>query len=155
MAYKMTDGFAEAMVTVIPVILLVGTVEFTAMAKRLKQGEVLTSLWQALLLPWWLLVATTHFVAEGALVLWLATTERSSNPWLAEFLAWTLLTGFATIMVSTLGALSLVLTSPLAVTLRRAFNGELDLEVPSSGPTSEAAPPHEGGGPTQSGVSPS
>ncbi|MFI8220219.1 hypothetical protein [Streptomyces sp. NPDC085932] len=96
MAYKMTDDYASTMVTVIPVILVVATVEFQALAKReprpsAREGLTGRLVWDTALLVMWNGLIVSHAAVEMALITWLATTERPESPELARtvaFVAW-------------------------------------------------------------------
>lgn len=96
MAYKMTDDYASTMVTVIPVILVVATVEFQALAKReprpsVREGLTGRLLWDTALLMMWNGLIVSHATVEMMLVMWLATTERPESPelaWAVAFVAW-------------------------------------------------------------------
>ncbi|WEH16559.1 hypothetical protein [Streptomyces sp. VNUA24] len=92
----MTDDYASTMVTVIPVILVVATVEFQALWNREPRppaGEGATGrvAWDTVLLVMWNGLIVSHAVVEVKLIMWLATTERPESPelaWAVAFVAW-------------------------------------------------------------------
>lgn len=96
MVYKMTDDYASTMVTVIPVILVVATVEFQALVKREarpspREGLTGALLWETTLLVMWNGLIVSHAAVELKLIMWLATTERPESPelaWAVAFIAW-------------------------------------------------------------------
>lgn len=97
LSYAMTDDFASAMVTVIPIVLLVGTAEVTALVRTpITRDPVLESttagrawLWlkrmgkKVISLAWLVLIAQ-HLMVEGDLISWLATAEHTNDPQLAK-----------------------------------------------------------------------
>ncbi|MFD5914269.1 hypothetical protein ACFWHL_36730 [Streptomyces massasporeus] len=102
----MTDDYASTMVTVIPVILVVATVEFQALVKRESRPSVSEGLtgrlaWETVLLVMWNGLIVSHAAVEMKLVMWLATTERPESPrlaWAVAFIAWL---GLACVVVLT------------------------------------------------------
>ncbi|MGX1564679.1 hypothetical protein [Streptomyces sp. NPDC055506] len=92
----MTDDYASTMVTVIPVILVVATVEFQALVKREprpspREGLTGKLAWEVALLVMWHSLIISHAAIEMKLVMWLATTERPESPelaWAVAFIAW-------------------------------------------------------------------
>ncbi len=106
MAYRMTDDYASTMVTVIPVILVVATVEFQALWNREPRpsagGGVTGRLaWDTVLLVMWNGLIVSHAAVEVKLIMWLATTERPESPdlaWAVAFVAWL---GLACVVVLT------------------------------------------------------
>ncbi|MFJ5730943.1 hypothetical protein [Streptomyces paradoxus] len=96
MAYRMTDDYASTMVTVIPVVLVVATVEFHALVKRepgpsAREGLTGRLAWDTVLLVMWNGLIVSHAVVEIKLIMWLATTERPESPelaWAVAFVAW-------------------------------------------------------------------
>ncbi|MFF7771773.1 hypothetical protein ACFZC7_35415 [Streptomyces massasporeus] len=99
MTYKMTDDFATTMVTVIPVILLVGTAEVVALARTKwdTSWDDPTSgtparrlfLWckqlaKAVLHVIWGSVVLAQTKVEVDLIKWLALPDRSDDPTLAR-----------------------------------------------------------------------
>ncbi|MFI7352021.1 hypothetical protein ACIBSR_37920 [Streptomyces sp. NPDC049936] len=106
MTYKMTDDYASTMVTVIPVILVVATVEFQALVKReprpsAREGLTGRLAWDTALLVMWSGVIVSHAFVELKLIMWLATTERPESPqlaWAVAFIAWL---GLACVVVLT------------------------------------------------------
>ncbi|MGA5146299.1 hypothetical protein ACPCSF_14800 [Streptomyces griseoincarnatus] len=110
---QMSEPFAGAMVTVIPIIMLVAGVEYTKHTKRhtaeldrelserragvadpvsaFNPRKVLT----VIAVIGWGTLAGTHIVAEGLLILWLASVEQEPQPGLALFISVTAYFGFA------------------------------------------------------------
>ncbi|MFG3721349.1 hypothetical protein ACGF8D_26470 [Streptomyces massasporeus] len=92
----MTDDYASTMVTVIPVILVVATVEFQALVKReprpsAREGLTGRLLWHTVLLVMWNGLIVSHAAVEIQLIMWLATTDRPESPelaWTVAFIAW-------------------------------------------------------------------
>ncbi|MFI0135569.1 hypothetical protein [Streptomyces luteogriseus] len=116
----MTDDFASAMVTVLPVILLVATVQFNELGKRAEETnrrlttEALQDGWNEAryvqqversplirrlkgLQAWWWTVLTLHVMAEVYLVFWLADDGRPAQPAFAMLVATVACLGFVTI----------------------------------------------------------
>ncbi|NEC72934.1 hypothetical protein [Streptomyces rochei] len=118
MAVEMTEEYASAMVTVLPVIMLVALVEFNnanaayrntqleytqALLQAVRNGEIEPippSKWsrrarEAAYMYWYAIVGL-HIYAESLLIQWLASTERGPDPGTAEFVravgAWGFLT---------------------------------------------------------------
>ncbi|MEU1916153.1 hypothetical protein [Streptomyces massasporeus] len=88
MAYRMTDDYASTMVTVIPVILVVATVEFQALVKReprpsAREGLTGRLAWDPVLLVMWNGLIVRRAAVEMKLIMWLATTDRPESPELA------------------------------------------------------------------------
>jgi hypothetical protein len=116
----MTDDFASAMVTVLPVILLVATVQFNELGKRAREvthqltTEALRDGWNEVrfvqqversplirrlrgLQAWWWAMLTIHVLAEVYLIGWLADDGRPAQPGFAVLVAMTACLGFLTI----------------------------------------------------------
>jgi hypothetical protein len=117
--YKMTEEFASAMVTVIPVILLLAALEYSSLRKaddqaEEKEVEELSERLRAArngidpplsdaprMRPpnWWLsffwyVLAATHVAAEMLLIDWLAQGAREPEPLTAQFIVWVARFGF-------------------------------------------------------------
>jgi hypothetical protein len=118
----MTDGFASAMVTVLPVILLVATVQYNELGKRAAEAnrqltaEALREGWDEArfvqlvehsplirrlkgLQAWWWTVLFLHVMAEVYLIFWLADDARPGHPAFAMLVAGVACLGFSTIVV--------------------------------------------------------
>lgn len=119
--FKMTESFAGAMVTVIPIILLVAVVEVqqrgrltveTLTKLRLAQETSEPGAGTAALLEarmrkppmWapflWGTLSAAHVVAEAMLIFWLAGSERSPGTWQAPFVAYTAAVGFVVVILT-------------------------------------------------------
>jgi hypothetical protein len=119
----MTEEFASAMVTVIPVILLVAVVEFNegekraaeaarslaleAQASGVEAGRVVRKVMNSRVLrriknvqSAWYAVLTFHVLAEGYLILWLADDHRPASPGYAWFVVLTACAGFLMTLAS-------------------------------------------------------
>ncbi|MFI0964168.1 hypothetical protein ACH4S8_22555 [Streptomyces sp. NPDC021080] len=117
----MNEEYASAMVTVIPVVLLVASVEFSQIFTRLS-AEWRRPIQEALeaaregrsqrlhhnksrsralyfLYFFWILVALSHILAEMSLINWLASSERKPYTGLAEFVSLTANIGFFSILI--------------------------------------------------------
>ncbi|MGC0208382.1 hypothetical protein [Streptomyces levis] len=148
MVTKMSNEFASAMVTVIPLVMLMCAAEakvvyaywdskadaVVAATMDAPLGDPLKVYGWALrniraLLPWitsfagsayWLLMAAAHFLSEAGLILWLASARPPSVEYLDELVVWTAIWGFAHATV--LGTLIVFLRIPLR--LARAMEDE-------------------------------
>ncbi|MGA5285436.1 hypothetical protein ACPCSK_34430 [Streptomyces griseoincarnatus] len=137
MTFKMTEEFASAMVTVIPIILLAASVEVSSLVNRqgALQDELLRQLQQQIdakrrgeeaaplrvtdtgptgcsgtaLALFWFLLSGAHVIAEYQLIMWLAGTERGDHPLMAKSIAFIGIIGFAAVLVGWLW--NLVVTS--------------------------------------------
>ncbi|WP_327668006.1 MULTISPECIES: hypothetical protein [unclassified Streptomyces] len=102
---KMTEEFASAMVTVIPIIGLVATVEvsshFSRYLEMLERGEgdMYSRRATTGAVKGWVLIGAAHVVAEWMLVEWLVSTDRPESPKMAMFIAITGCVGFAWALV--------------------------------------------------------
>lgn len=139
--FKMTEAFASAMVTVIPIILLLGAVELSSRLKRghehmddVEAGRSQRvdyklirggSLWGAL--------AAAHCYAEISLIEWLATGERQESPHLASFIAVTAALGFVAVV---LGAFLQMVSLDKRVRRYQRQVAEADTTPPADGTTS-------------------
>lgn len=122
MSLKMTDGFASAMVTVLPVILLVATVQYNELGKRAAEAnrqltaEALQDGWDEArfvqlvedsrlirrlkgMQAWWWTMLFLHAITEVYLIFWLADDARPGHPAFAMFVATVACLGFVTIVV--------------------------------------------------------
>lgn len=80
----MTEAYASSMVTVIPVMLLIGAVEGAGLIRRWKDDPGKIKDWEVAALPLYLGVAFSHVVVEIVLMVWLATPHvRPKSPFLA------------------------------------------------------------------------
>ncbi|WP_217165645.1 DUF4499 domain-containing protein [Streptomyces sp. AC512_CC834] len=129
----MNAEFASALVTVIPIILLVASVEINNVTKSrqarllrelefqledaeaailagqpVSDGKPRKSRTETIAYVFWGVLMVTHVVAEMILILWLASAKRPEVPFLAEYVLDTALFGF--ISVFTGGLLSHDLT---------------------------------------------
>lgn len=109
MAYQMTEDFAGTMVTVIPVIMVVGTVEFqtilqrkaadpppTGVTTRQNLVRMLTGVMQLFVYG---LLISTHAEAEVRLIVWLAEPKHEPDPELAKQTVWVSCAGFLFVAV--------------------------------------------------------
>ncbi|MFE5681704.1 hypothetical protein [Streptomyces sp. NPDC056512] len=119
----MTESFATAMVTVIPIILLVAVVEVQQrgrltvetltrlrLAVEAERGgdptdatavlrEARMSKPPALATFLWGVLCAAHVVAELILIFWLAGSERPPGTWQASFVAYTAAVGFVLVIL--------------------------------------------------------
>ncbi|MGX5215028.1 hypothetical protein ACWKT3_41200 [Streptomyces violaceus] len=112
----MTEEYVSAMVTVIPVVMVVATVEFQALIQRnagiLPDEDVdapprrhTKTLGELLLLLFWAALISSHVVAELYLIEWLVGTERPPNEQLAELTALIGIVGFIAVSAFTMALL--------------------------------------------------
>ncbi|MEK0100257.1 hypothetical protein ACFC18_44100 [Streptomyces sp. NPDC056121] len=110
MSIKMTEEFASAMVTVIPVVLLVATVEYHELSRRVSEEtksrvaeaveagtdgpQVVRDVLNSPLIKGlknvqaaWYGVLTLHVLAEMYLIFWLADDKRPGDPPFALYVA--------------------------------------------------------------------
>ncbi|MFE2046305.1 hypothetical protein ACFXAZ_36365 [Streptomyces sp. NPDC059477] len=122
MPFKMTEEFASAMVTVIPIIMLVAAVEFNSFHRTLEDAhnEVLHSMSEKIQAAregrevpagrhrtrrtywtvWaWLALWASHTGAEVQLIRWLAGDARQPDPLTAQVVANIAILGFAAILL--------------------------------------------------------
>ncbi|MZD16801.1 MULTISPECIES: hypothetical protein [Streptomyces] len=121
MDFKMSSDFASAMVTVIPIVLLIAAIEFSTAArsgrdrKMVHLRQVAEALSRSEPEPaaisrsekavsniaymFWYLVFGTHIAAETMLVKWLAEVHHHDRPWLATFVVWVTSFGFVAVVV--------------------------------------------------------
>ncbi|WP_326710471.1 hypothetical protein OG758_15035 [Streptomyces sp. NBC_01474] len=114
----MTEEFAGAMVTVIPIILLLAGVEWHNRVKddvdkakqrleKLRRGESAPyerpPMWRYFLDVVWVALVVSHGIAEAYLITWLAGTERPAAPGWADFIATTGGAGFLLVILLGLG----------------------------------------------------
>ncbi|MFF2475094.1 hypothetical protein [Streptomyces sp. NPDC058066] len=111
MQYKMTEEFAGAMVTVIPVILLVAAVEFITTIRQVEQwldaavedpaapprSPHITNVLLSLV---WCGIAVAHIAAEVDLIKWLASVKRPADPGMARFVTEVAVIGFWSIVAT-------------------------------------------------------
>ncbi|MFI1727589.1 hypothetical protein [Streptomyces sp. NPDC020489] len=148
----MSNEFASAMVTVIPLVMLMCAAEAKVVYAYWdsKADDVVASVdfppqnpmgiynWAyrnfRKLLPWvtslsgalyWLLMAAAHLLAEAGLILWLASARPPGVEYLDELVVWTAIWGFAHATV--LGTLIVFLRIPLR--LMRAMDAEVQRTV--------------------------
>ncbi|MFC9498385.1 hypothetical protein [Streptomyces sp. NPDC056982] len=118
---KMTEEFVSAMVTVIPVILLVASVEYMTVVRDQRQrwmdyqeqlleaivngapeprgpGKVARRAY-AIAVRFWNMVLAAHIAVEANLVVWLAGTKRPTAPSIALIVEWVAIIGFVSIVV--------------------------------------------------------
>ncbi|MGW5449951.1 hypothetical protein [Streptomyces asiaticus] len=123
-AVRMTEEFASAMVTVIPIVLVAASLEMTALTKnsrdngRRRREAVLAAIRSGtpepagvsrrrkaasvLVLSGWYWSVILHVVAEVLLIRWLADSKRAADPQTAQFVqavgifgfVWVLIAGF-------------------------------------------------------------
>ncbi|MEU5239745.1 hypothetical protein ACH4UR_25175 [Streptomyces lydicus] len=111
---EMTDGFASAMVTVIPVIMLAASVGMNNGIKlltkhierdiqRVEAGERVADDWESIarscMALVWILLTAVNVYAEYRLIFWLAANDRPKSPALTQFVAYTGAVGFAIVVV--------------------------------------------------------
>ncbi|CAL9323429.1 hypothetical protein [Streptomyces sp. SudanB66_2053] len=110
MAFEMTEEYASAMVTVIPVLMIVATVEVQTLAKRREvqpppddanPWTVFRNYGPMVQLGLYGLLAASHGVAELKLITWLATTQRDPDPTMARDTALIGMGGFVYLTVLT------------------------------------------------------
>ncbi|MGW6747607.1 hypothetical protein [Streptomyces sp. NPDC055006] len=120
--YKMTGDFAGAMVTVIPVIMLMAVAEANKYAKSVLRAvnamlDYLTdeaveeppkpiSAWHWPLTLAWLTLGMLHVVAEVKLIVWLAKTEHPAAPNQALFITIVASLGFLVVVMGPFFAMS-------------------------------------------------
>ncbi|WP_437004428.1 hypothetical protein [Streptomyces sp. enrichment culture] len=113
---KMTESFAGAMVTVIPIIMLIAGTEYkkyaqkqiAALDRQLQDAGALASgadesetdtspgeVGPMLKSGAWAVLAMTHVLAEVKLIVWLASSEQEPEPGWATYIAYTGIFGFA------------------------------------------------------------
>jgi hypothetical protein len=128
MQYKMTEEFASAMVTVIPIILLVASVEFNSITRAqhaemreyledqrarlraLREGRATSAPVPAVpaaatrnrrIATWfWAVLVMSHIWAEVALIEWLGGTDRHPEPVRAALIAWITMGGFFAVLAA-------------------------------------------------------
>ncbi|MFH8500657.1 hypothetical protein [Streptomyces coeruleorubidus] len=96
MQQAMTDDFASTMVTVIPIVLIVGTAEVNAIVRTpvevdpVREETLAGRVWLRLKLLvkvvvsiFWLGLIFLHAAVEAELIFWLASAERADDPQLA------------------------------------------------------------------------
>ncbi|AJF70427.1 hypothetical protein SVTN_40320 (plasmid) [Streptomyces vietnamensis] len=117
---EMSEAYASAMVTVIPVILLVAAIETSRFSsvidevrlqrankvlEEAREGRVLSPDLPKAVVRWHLasycifgLLWISHLWAEMNLIFWLSYTEKDPDPALAVYVKWTAITGFWLVM---------------------------------------------------------
>ncbi|MET7275635.1 hypothetical protein ABZS59_31310 [Streptomyces flaveolus] len=150
----MTEDYASAMVTVIPVIMVVATVEFQALAQRSAQdlpdgrdpslSVRVKPLWNSLLLTFWAALIFSHTYVELSLIEWLASDERAPDPGLAERVR--LVGGLGFVAVTIFTSLTLVIRQGRlvfsdAIALRKLMQQRRG--AATTGPAPRAQPPQQ------------
>lgn len=116
MAYVMTDDFASTMVTVIPIVLIVGTAEVASLSRGpwevsfLEPNDTMIVraffavrlMAKAGLIAWWSALVTAHVSVEVDLIMWLAHPDHPDTAALAERVVLVSTRGFYFVLVITL-----------------------------------------------------
>ncbi|MFG2291474.1 hypothetical protein ACGFOU_36015 [Streptomyces sp. NPDC048595] len=170
MAYKMTEEFASAMVTVIPIILVASALEISAIAKtsrdngRRRREATLAAIragspeppapsalarraGKVIFLGWYV-SGLIHILAEMSLIRWLAGTERAANPAMAQMVFSVATAGFAWVLGA--GIFTLFVTGHLSKAENRRWKAECARERAiraSAVPVVTTSGPGQGGQP--------
>ncbi|MGW4393569.1 hypothetical protein [Streptomyces sp. NPDC004685] len=139
----MTDSFAGAMVTVIPIILVAATVEIQQTYTKVADGldhfintyhsegneaalaimDRRTSMPARSVIVVMILLTASHLAAEGYLILWLAASGHPAHPWGAWLVTITGILGFSLVaIVAVLGPFLRIWRSyPALLSIGHAF----------------------------------
>jgi hypothetical protein len=127
--YKMSEEYVSAMVTVIPIIMLVASVEVSALVRHGSWLNTRPSAADKLLMVLFLFVFASHAVTEMALIRWLATAERPESP----------LTARMTFVVAGFGFLAVIFQFLVLAVKRSLREEELEEAVESRAPSEQAS----------------
>ncbi|GAA1275520.1 hypothetical protein ACFQ0Q_32345 [Streptomyces aureus] len=166
--YKMTESFAGAMVTVIPIIMLVAGVEAAKAAKAATRsieqmvqhalaqtaaGErraPVISPWQWVLLVAWAAVGLAHVFAETLLITWLGKTERPTAPGQALFITLVAVVGFFSVAMGPVFVMTFKVAGSSLTAMRHARDALRDLQGETTHESAQTGASPDSGTPSAS-----
>ncbi|MGW6159917.1 hypothetical protein ACWFRM_43580 [Streptomyces sp. NPDC055144] len=167
LTFKMTGDYAGAMVTVIPIVMLLCAVEAKAVYERWdkRADEVMARVveaqaggpdqllrwfvrnpshwWPFLMVhmgtAWWWGLGLMHLVSEVGLIFWLATKEQPDAGWLAGLTAVTAVLGMATVTIVGLLAVMVRTTKRHNEAVRKALQAQRSTAADTDPSTSQVS----------------